>query len=127
MLHTHTYRKPTSVDIHPLVQVHKLTTSQPVVGGELESIFRTVPAFPSKLEFTLLDATLGTQGHTGSVGQIGLAKGKGISFSPDSGQGVWGRGCRQDSMGSSEWVTYGPVSPPLFSFPRGVPLGTRMQ
>lgn len=57
---------------------HKLTTSQPVVGGELQSIFRAVPAFPSKLELTLLDATLGTQGHTGSIGQIGLARGKGL-------------------------------------------------
>lgn len=64
--------------IYPLVQVHKLTTSQPVVSGQLESIFRAVPAFPSKLELTLLNATLGTQGHTSSVGQIGLAKGKGL-------------------------------------------------
>lgn len=69
--------KPTSMHIYPLAQAHKLTTSQPVVSRELESIFRAVPAFPSKLEFTLLNATLGTQGHTGSVGQIGLAKGKG--------------------------------------------------
>lgn len=61
-----------------LVQVHKLTTSQPVVSGELESVFRAVPAFPSKLELTLLNATLGTQGHAGGIGQIGLAKGKGL-------------------------------------------------
>ena len=64
--------------IHPLVQVYKLTTSQPVVSRQLESIFRAVPAFPSKLELALLNATLGTQGHTGSVGQVGLAKGKGL-------------------------------------------------
>lgn len=62
----------------PPVQVHKLTTSQPVVSRELESVFRAVPAFPSKLELTLFNATLGTQGRTGSVGQIGLAKGKGL-------------------------------------------------
>lgn len=74
----HTYCKPTSMHIYTLVQVHKLTTSQPVVSRELESIFRAVPAFPSKLELTLFNATLGTQGHTGSVGQIGLAKGKGL-------------------------------------------------
>lgn len=63
---------------YPFMQVHKLTTSQPVVSGKLESIFWAVPAFPSKLELTLLNATLGTQGHAGRVGQIGLAKGKGL-------------------------------------------------
>lgn len=60
----------------PLCASAQLTTSQPVVSGELESTFRAVPAFPSKLEFTLLYATLGAQGHAGGVGQIGLAKGK---------------------------------------------------
>lgn len=56
----YTHCKPTSRHVYPLAQVHKLTTSQPVVSGELESIFRAVPAFPGKLELTLLDATLGT-------------------------------------------------------------------
>ena len=52
------------------------------MSGELESIFRAVPAFPSKLEFALLDATLGAQGHTGGIAQIGLAKGKGCELQP---------------------------------------------
>lgn len=82
MLHIHIYFKPNFMDIYPFVQVHKLTTSQPVVSGKLESIFRAVPAFPSKLELTLLNATLGTQGHTGGVSQIGLAEGKGCELQP---------------------------------------------
>lgn len=76
--HTYTYTQAHLHAQYPLIQMHKLTTSQPVVSGQLESIFGAVPAFPSKLELAFLDAALGTQGHTGSVGQIGLAKGKGL-------------------------------------------------
>lgn len=81
MLHAHTCCKPVSIYTYPLVQVHTLTASHPVVSRELERIFGAVPAFPRKLELTLFNATLGTHGHAGSVGQVGLAKGKGSQAS----------------------------------------------
>lgn len=128
------YCKPTSMHIYSLVQVHKLTTSQPVVSRELESTFRAVPAFPSKLELTLFNAILGTLGHTGSVGQISLAKGKGLWASApaqtrSSGEQAelkWVSSPWRNNHGFF-WVRdSGTISPPLFSFPKKDPLGSWM-